>query len=62
MIMIIKREVKYEKNTYSKDSILKSKKYKSKNDLLKALLKDDKNYSFEEVDAIINKFMKGKVN
>ena len=49
------------KNTYSKESILNSKKYKEKQDLLKVLLKKEE-YSLEEVDNLIDKFLKGKVN
>ena len=48
------------KNTFPKESILKSSKYKNRQDLLKALLKD-KEYSWEEVDALVNNFLKGKV-
>lgn len=47
-----------EQDTYSKDSIVKSKKYSNRKDLLNALLKDDKSYTFNEVDDIIDKFMK----
>lgn len=47
-------------NKYTKESILMSKRYSNRKDLLNALL-DDKEYSFKEVDAIIEKFMKGKV-
>lgn len=56
------RKIKEEVNsTYSKTSILTSKKYRKYQDLLSALLKDNKEYSLNDVDELINKFMKGKV-
>ncbi|PEG27792.1 hypothetical protein CQ395_05820 [Clostridium neonatale] len=48
-------------NKYSKQKILKSKKYSDKQDLINALLKDDTQYSITEVDELINDFMKGAV-
>ena len=48
-------------NKYSKQQILKSKKYSDKQDLINALLKDDTQYSISEVDELINNFMKGVV-
>lgn len=53
-------EVK-EKITFNKAKILKSKKYSHRVDLLGVLLTDSKAYTFDEVDALIEKFMKGKV-
>lgn len=55
-------QIKVEKNTFKKDSILKSKKYFNRKDLLNALLKEDVEYTLEEVDALIENFRKGKVN
>lgn len=46
---------------YTKQQILKSKRYSDKQDLINALLKDDTQYSISEVDKIINDFMKGEV-
>ena len=48
-------------NKYSKQQILKSKKYSDKQDLINAMLKDDTQYSITEVDELINNFMKGVV-
>ncbi len=45
---------------FTKENILKSKKYHNRKDLLNVLL-EDKEYTFSEVDALIDKFMKGKV-
>ena len=50
------------KITFTKAKILKCKRYKNRVDLLGVLLKENKAYTFEEVDALIEKFMKGKVN
>ena len=48
--------------SYSKKQILDSKKYKNRRDALGAILADGKEYTLEEVDALLEKFMKGKVN
>ena len=48
-------------NKYSKQQILKSKKYSDKQDLINALLKDNSQYTLSQVDKIINDFMKGVV-
>lgn len=55
-------EVKLEKVTFSKNQILSSKKYRDRKDLINVLLSDDNSYSLDEVDDLIDKFMKGKVN
>lgn len=55
-------EIKKEKTLYNKESILKSKKYDKRKDLLNALLKENENYSFEQIDSMVDKFMKGKVS
>ncbi len=49
------------KNTYTKDQILTSEKYAKRRDLVNALLEDDKEYIIMEVDAMMEKFLKGKV-
>jgi hypothetical protein len=48
--------------TYSKQQILGSNKYKNRRDVLGAILTDGKEYTIEEVDSLLDKFMKGKVN
>lgn len=55
-----KSEIKTE-NTYNKDQILMSEKYAKRRDLVNALLEDDKEYTITEVDAMMEKFLKGKV-
>ena len=47
--------------TFSKEQLVSSYKYRHQRDLINVLLADDRLYSFEEVDSLINKFMKGKV-
>ncbi len=46
---------------FSKEQILRSEKYAKRRDLLTAILKDDRAYTLADVDALIEKFMKGKV-
>lgn len=48
--------------THSKEQLLRSQRYVRYRDLLGALLENDKCYTCEEVDALIEKTMKGKVN
>ena len=47
--------------TYNKENILNFKRYRNRVDLLNALLEDNKAYTIDEVDALIDEFMKGKV-
>lgn len=53
-----KEAIKTTESKYSKEQLLKSKKYANRKDLLGVLLDDEKEYSFTEVDAEIEKFMK----
>lgn len=53
-----KEEIKTTESKYSKEQLLKSKKYSNRKDLLGVLLDDKKEYSFAEVDTEIDKFMK----
>ena len=46
---------------FTKEQILTSNKYANRRDVLGAILKDGCTYSFEKVDSLIEKFMKGKV-
>lgn len=45
---------------YHKKVILTFDRYRKRKDLLSVLLKDNKYYTINEVDEIINKFMGGK--
>lgn len=48
--------------TFPKERIMMAAKYQDRKDIVGVLLVDGKEYSFEQVDAMIEKFMKGKVN
>ena len=47
-----------QKDTYTKESIIKSKKYSDRKDLLMTILEDGVEYTFEKVDSLIEEFMK----
>lgn len=53
-----KEAIKTTESKYSKEQLLKSKRYSNRKDLLGVLLAGEKEYSFTEVDAEIEKFMK----
>lgn len=44
---------------FTKSQIVKSKKYVDRRDALNALLDDDKKYTFNQVDDILDQFYKG---
>ena len=46
---------------YFKDTILRSKKFRNNADALKVLLKDNQPYTMEQVEGILDEFMKGQV-
>ena len=45
--------------TFTKEQLVKSKKYVHRHDALNALLEDNKPYSFTEVDGILKQFDEG---
>ena len=47
--------------TFSKSQILTFTRYAKRRDLLSVLLKDEKEYTTDQVDSLIEEFMKGKV-
>ena len=55
-----KTETKQEA-VFTKEQILASKKYLNRRDVLGAILSDGKTYTLEQVDTLLEKFMKGKV-
>ena len=57
-----KRAVKNEKNGYTKEQLLASKRFRGRKDLAKAVLKENRNYTVEEADLLLKKYLKGKVN
>lgn len=46
---------------FTKAQLTASQRYAHRRDLIGALLEDGKTYTLNEVDALIEKFMKGKV-
>lgn len=50
-----------EVETFTKEQLLSAKKYSNRKDILGVLLEDGKQYSFEQVDTLMDDFMKGKV-
>ena len=47
--------------TFSKEQLLSAKRYNNRKDILGELLEDGKQYTIEQVDTLMDKFMKGKV-
>jgi hypothetical protein len=48
--------------TFTKEQLLSAKKYFNRKDILGVLLDDGKEYTIEQVDTLVDEFMKGKVN
>ena len=48
-------------DTFTKEAILKSKRWAFRRDALSFLLEDGKEYSHQEVENILNDYMKGQV-
>lgn len=57
--MAEKKKTEAQEVVFSKEKILKMKRYSNRRDLLGALLKDGQTYSLNDVDALIEKFLKG---
>lgn len=51
-----------ESSKFTKEQLVQSKRYVNRKDLLNVLLQTEKLYSLEEVDGLIEDFMKGKVD
>ena len=47
--------------TYSKEQLKRAKRDMERKDLVNALLEDNRQYTLDEVDTAIEKFMKGTV-
>jgi len=47
---------------FTKEQIVSAKKYIHRKDVVNVVLKDGQSYTLEEVDDLIEKFMKEKVN
>ena len=54
-------ETKQEKTLFNKEQILASEKYADKKDVCNTVIPDDFHGTLNEVDVLIEKFMKGKV-
>lgn len=48
--------------TFSRAQLLASGRYRDRQDLVSALLQDGRTYGIEEVDKLVEGFLKGKVN
>lgn len=46
---------------FSKEQILSSAKYRNNRDLVDAILDEKKKYTIENVDSLVEKYMKGEV-
>lgn len=53
--------VEQTKPVFSKEQLVICGKYCNRKDLINALLDNDKKYTIEQVDNMIEKFMKGRV-
>ncbi len=60
--MADKKTKNKQENVFTKKQILASEKYVNRKDILGALLKDDDVYTIQQINSLIEKFMKGKVN
>lgn len=47
---------------FTKEQILKANRFAKRKDLVNALLTDGKEYSIDQVERMIQKYLKGKVN
>ena len=45
--------------TYTKEQIYKAKRYMNKKDIITVMLKNDERYTFDQVDQLIEQFLKG---
>ncbi|MCJ7855091.1 hypothetical protein MUJ63_02110 [Lachnospiraceae bacterium NSJ-143] len=48
--------------SFSKEQILASRKFSDRKDILSTLLEDKRDYTETEINGIIDRFLKGKVN
>lgn len=48
--------------TFTKEQIVSAKRYNHRKDVVTMLLEEGQSYTLEEVDELIEKFMKEKVN
>ena len=60
--MAAKKQKNKQENGFTKEQILASKKYSDKKDILGVILCDNRVYTDEQINSLLDKFMKGKVN
>lgn len=60
--MKVKKDEKVIEVKFTKEQLLESKRYRDRKDIINVLLKDNQSYNFKEVDDLVEKYMKGKVN
>lgn len=58
---MVEKKEKTEEIKYEKSQIISSKRFENYRDLINAMWTDETSKSIEEVDAMINRYMKGKV-
>ena len=51
-----------QESKFTKQQILAASKYNNRRDALNAILVDGESYSISEVNSLLDKFLKGKVN
>lgn len=59
--MSTKKKPVVEEPKFSKESLLKSKRFHNERDIVSALLKDGVEYTVSEVEDMIKNYLKGKV-
>lgn len=57
-----KKKAAAEKPRFSKEQLVTSKRFANRRDALRVVLHDNKQYTIEEAQGLIEKFLKGKVN
>lgn len=60
--MAVKKQKPKQENGFTKEQILASEKYANKADILGVILCDNCVYTEEQINSLLDKFMKGKVN
>lgn len=57
----MEEKVKKTEPVFSKERLTQSAKYADNQDILDALLSEEKNYTYKQVDELIHQFKKGSV-
>lgn len=59
---MVKKKLTKKDIRFSKKQLVSSLRYIDKADVINAVLKDGQEYTLEETDELIDRFMKGEVN